>query len=255
MVIGNSSITWLGTNNQLLITLLAGHFNFANTIMKRKRNPQYQYILFDLDDTLYPKEAGLMKVIGEKIGLYMQQKLGIPADDVAIQKHNHYQKYGTAVRGLIEEYNIDPTDFLDFIHDFNPGDFFGASPPLDRMLHEIPLRKVVFTNSNVSHTERVLNTLQVRHHFELIIDINCLDFKSKPDPWAYNRVLKLLGGIAGGSCIMVEDKPRNLFPAKDLGMTTILVDGESNSIAIDYTVPTIFHIERVLKNLLPMGRY
>ncbi len=222
--------------------------------MNTQGNPQYQYILFDLDETLYPKEAGLMKVIGERIGLYMIQKLNIPADDVALKKRNYYQKYGTSLRGLMEEHNIDPADYLHFVHDLNPQDFFGISPPLDHMLSEIPLRKVVFTNSDVPHSERVLNTLQVRHHFEMIIDINVINFKSKPDPWAYKHTLKLLN-VSGESCIMVEDKPRNLIPAKDLGMTTILVDGNCSSIAIDYSVPTVFHVEQILKTLLPTERY
>jgi FMN phosphatase YigB (HAD superfamily) len=49
---------------------------------------------------------------------------------------------------------------------------------------------------------------------------------------------------------MVDDTPRNLIPAKDLGMTTILVDGTGPAMAIDYVVPTVFHVGPILKNLL-----
>ena len=154
----------------------------------------------------------------------------------------------------MEEYRIDPDDYLAFVHDVNPYDFFGTSPPLNHMLHEIPLRKVIFTNADVSHSERVLDTLQVRSHFETIIDIHAINFKSKPDPWAYKRALEILN-VSGESCIMVDDKPRNLIPAKDLGMTTILVSGENGSIAVDYNVPTVFHVENVLRKLLPTGRF
>jgi len=222
--------------------------------MRTNGKPQYEYILFDLDETLYPKEAGLMDVIGERIALYMSQKVGIPADDVAFKRRTYYQKYGTALRGLMEEYRIDPADYLAFVHNVNPRDFFGPSPPLNHMLEDVPLRKVIFTNADMAHCERVLDTLQVRPHFEQIIDINAIDFKSKPDPWAYKRVLQILD-VSGENCIMVDDKPRNLIPAKDLGMTTILVDANNGSIAIDYVVPTIFHVEQVLRKLLPMGRY
>jgi len=54
---------------------------------------------------------------------------------------------------------------------------------------------------------------------------------------------------------MVEDTARNLMPAKDLGMTTILVDGIGKSIAVDYVVPTIFHVGPILKNLLLTEEY
>jgi putative hydrolase of the HAD superfamily len=218
--------------------------------MKIYGNPQYKYILFDLDETLYPKEAGLMDAIAERISLFMVHRVGLPADDVALKKRGYYQKYGTTLRGLMEEYNIDPFDYLDFVHDVNPQDFFGASPPLDQMLREVPLHKVIFTNADIPHSERVLDTLQVRAHFDLIIDIQAMNFKSKPDPWAYKRTLEILE-VPGNSCIMVDDKPRNLIPAKDLGMATILVDGIGSSVAIDYVVPTIFHVEKVLRTLLP----
>jgi FMN phosphatase YigB (HAD superfamily) len=52
---------------------------------------------------------------------------------------------------------------------------------------------------------------------------------------------------------MIEDKARNLIPAKDLGMTTILIGG-APSTAIDFSVPTIFHVEQIIRNLLPMER-
>ncbi|RMF05761.1 MAG: pyrimidine 5'-nucleotidase [Chloroflexi bacterium] len=214
----------------------------------------YQYILFDLDDTLYPEESGLMAAIGERITRYMVQIVGIPADDAPLRRRTYYQRYGTSLRGLMVDFNIEPEDFLAFVHNVNPADFFGPSPPLDFMLHELPLRKVIFTNADAPHSERVLNTLQVRAHFEQIFDAHTVNYITKPDPLAYHKVLAQLG-VAGTSCIMVDDKPRNLIPAKDLGMTTILVGNNSGaSAAIDYAVPTIFHVEAVIKNLLPVER-
>ena len=109
---------------------------------------------------------------------------------------------------------------------------------------------MVFTNADAAHSERVLNTLQVRGHFDQIFDITYLDYVSKPDPGAYRYVLNELQ-VAGESCIMVEDTPRNLIPAKDLGMTTIHVGSSDPSIAIDYAVPTVFHVENILRDLLP----
>ena len=214
---------------------------------------KFTTIFFDLDDTLYPKEAGVMKVVSERILGFMIQKVGIPADDATAKKHVYYQKYGTVLRGLMEEYDIEPAAYLDFVHDFDPGNYLGASPPLDRMLKEIPLHKVIFTNADVAHCERVLNALKVRAHFEQIIDITALNYENKPNPKAYKQALNLLGAT-GKNCIMVDDTPRNLMPAKDLCMTTILINGGHRSIAIDYAVPTIFHVEGVVRSILPMER-
>jgi len=218
----------------------------------QSKNP-FKCILFDLDDTLYPREAGVMPAIIRRIELYMTQRINIPLDDASTQRRLYFQKYGTALRGLMVEHNINPLEFLEFVHDINPADFLGPSPPLDRMLAAIPLRKVVFTNSDVAHSERVLKTLRVRGHFETIIDIRARKYQNKPDPVAYHYTLDLLG-LSGRECIMVEDSARNLIPAKDLGMTTILVDGEAASSAVDYVVPTIFHVGEVLENILPRER-
>ena len=218
--------------------------------MNNQRNTQLECVLFDLDDTLYPKEAGVMEAIIKRIELFMMKKINIPPDDVVTQRYVYYQQYGTALRGLMEEHHIDPIEFLNFVHDINPADFLGPSPPLDFMLTAIPLRKVVFTNSDTAHSERILNTLRVRKHFERIIDIQARNYQNKPDPIAYKKTLEMLD-LSGQQCIMVEDSPRNLIPAKDLGMTTILVDGESSSSAIDYVVPTIFHVGEIVADILP----
>ncbi len=220
--------------------------------MKRSEGYQFKYILFDLDETLYPKEAGLLQAISERMLFFMINNLCIPADDVASKRRTYYQKYGTTLRGLMEDYKIDPEEFLNFAHDVNLQQFLGPSPPLADMLGEIPLRKAIFTNAPLEHCERVLDILQVRFHFDEIIDIQALGYKNKPDPVAYQRALTLLE-LFGQQCIMVEDTPRNLAPAKDMGMTTILIDETGNaSMGVDFVVPTIFHVGQVVKNLLPM---
>ena len=220
--------------------------------MSSTGRPQFEYIIFDLDETLYPREAGLMQALSDRMLYYMTHRLGLPADDVAVKRRYFYQKYGTTLRGLMEESGVDPVDFLNYVHDVKLSDYLSASPPLDNMLAEIPLRKVIFTNADTAHAERVLDTLRVRLHFEQIIDISAIGYKNKPDPLAYQYVLALLR-IAGEQCIMVEDTPRNLLPAKDLGMTTILIDSSDGpSLGIDYTVPTIFHVGQVVKNLIPL---
>ncbi len=214
----------------------------------------FQYILFDLDNTLYPKEAGIINVISERILCYMIRTLGIPADDATEKKHTYFQKYGTTMRGLMEEYHIAPQEYLDFVHDFDPRDYLGPSPPLNRMLEEIPLTKAIFTNADRAHCERILEALQIRPHFETIIDIHTLNYHNKPRPQAYKAALDILN-VSGDSCILVDDTPRNLIPAKDLWMTTILINGGHKSLAIDYVVPTVFHVESVIKNILPLERY
>ncbi|RME75250.1 MAG: pyrimidine 5'-nucleotidase [Chloroflexi bacterium] len=211
----------------------------------------YRYILFDLDETLYPREAGVMPALIARMNRFMVQRVGIPPDDVSEKRRYFYQHYGTTLRGLVEEHHIDPEEFLAFVHDVDLHQFIAPSPPLAKMLARLPLDKVIFTNADTAHAERVLNVLAVRPYFSQIIDIRAIDYRSKPDPYAYRQALALLDA-AGEECIMVEDNPRNLIPAKSLGMTTVLVDGQSSpALGVDYFAPTIFHLEPIIQTLVP----
>lgn len=42
-----------------------------------------KYILFDLDETLYPSQSGLMADIGALMGRYMEERLGMSPAEVS----------------------------------------------------------------------------------------------------------------------------------------------------------------------------
>jgi FMN phosphatase YigB (HAD superfamily) len=62
---------------------------------------------------------------------------------------------------------------------------------------------------------------------------------------------------SGSECVMVEDSPRNLLPAKAVGMMTILVESETggersgtDETFIDFTVRSVLDVEEVIDHLL-----
>ena len=83
------------------------------------------------------------------------------------------------------------------------------------------------TNADVPYSERVLDRIGIRRHFEAIFDIEAADFIPKPHLVTYERMLAK-HGIDPRTAAMVEDLPRNLAPAAQLGMTTVWIknDGE-----------------------------
>jgi putative hydrolase of the HAD superfamily len=125
------------------------------------------------------------------------------------------------------------------------------------MLASIPLRKAVFTNSDREHAGRVLDTLEVRHHFERIIDVRDFGFYSKPHQSAYLRTLEILKAGAD-ECFIVEDAAPNLAPAKAIGMVTVLVasnpeSGEDWPDAVDIRIPDILDLAGAI-GLWAMGQ-
>lgn len=204
-------------------------------------------ILFDLDDTLYPPGSGIMAGIRDRILGYVMSRLDLPTEEANALRRKYFLEYGTSMRGLQINHQIDPDDFLYYVHDIPIHEHLERNLELDVMLSTIDQDKVVFTNASREHAERVLGALGVRRHFSRIVDIRDMDYESKPQPSAYRRILKLLE-VQPEECLLVEDNIRNLKPAKALGMTTILVlDGQScTGEAADFTVRRVEEVGEIL---------
>jgi putative hydrolase of the HAD superfamily len=211
--------------------------------MSSERRP-IKYILFDLDETLYPSNNGLMQNIGRRIGEYMQMRLGLGSRQAEALRREYYIKYGTSLRGLLINHGINAEEFLAYVHDLRLERYIGCDPALDRMLGDIPQSKVIFTNATEEHAWRVLTVLGVARHFERIIDVRRVKFISKPHREAYQRALDILEAQAG-ECIIIEDSLRNLRPAREIGMVTVLVNGQADE-AVDFSIPNILQLSAII---------
>ncbi len=216
-------------------------------------------VLFDLDNTIYPSSSGLMQSMDQRIGEYVQRSLGISEEEAIQLRRHYYAEFGTTLRGLQHHHRpIEIEPYLQYVHDVALDAFLQSDELLNRELASLPARKAIFTNSPREHAERVLAVLGIAHHFERIFDLRFFDFVAKPDPAAYARVLQELG-VSGPETMLLEDTANNLRPAKELGMTTILIDEhlEANELA-DYVVPDVVAAVAVGRHLsapaLPAAR-
>jgi putative hydrolase of the HAD superfamily len=200
-------------------------------------------ILFDLDDTLYPRQAGIMNQIRTLMLRYMQARLELSLEEADALRHHYLLTYGTTMRGLQINHQIDPDEFLHYVHDIPLDQYLRSNPELDSALASIPQEKIIFTNASREHAEHVLQHLGIRHHFSRIVDIRDMDYESKPQALAYRRICEILD-VQPGECLLVEDNVRNLQPAKALGMTTVLVGHhqESTDGSVDYALRRIEEI-------------
>ena len=208
-----------------------------------------RFLIFDLDETLYPRNAGLMQEIGVRINRYLIENLRLPQDQASELRQRYYSQHGTALRGLVvERPDVDPEDYLQFVHNIRLADYLRPDPALAQMLRSIPLTKVIFTNATVEHAQKVLNLLGVATEFADIVDVRRVAYISKPDPRAYESLLSILNA-RGEECILIEDAVRNLRPGKGLGMTTILVDSVDCA-EVDYCVPDILSVKDAVQAAL-----
>jgi len=209
----------------------------------------YKLILFDLDETLYPRSAKLMHEITGRIQRYLIERMGVPPDQVHALRTRFRGTYGTALRGLIEEgYPLDVDDYFAFVHDIALDGRLIPDPTLRQMLLALPLRRAVLTNSNIEHAERILRHMDIHDCFERIIDIKALNFMNKPAPESYALTMTLLG-VQAAEVIFVEDTPANTHPAKALGMLTVLIECAPSDDA-DYFLDSVLEIGPLVKKLM-----
>ena len=181
--------------------------------------------IFDLDNTLYPAKADLFALIDAKMTAYVARLLNLdPVSARRVQK-DYFLAHGTTLAGLMAEHEIDPADFLSYVHDIEM-DALEANAPLAAALARLPGRKLVFTNGDKPYALKVLDRLGLGDSFEAVHDIHAMDLVPKPAASAYAGLCAAFG-IDPTRALFVEDMARNLKPAKAIGMTTVWVDNGS----------------------------
>ena len=207
-----------------------------------------RYAVFDLDNTLYPPSSGLWSAIGQRISLFMVERLGMRPEEVAERRKGYLDAFGTTLTGLRNEYEIDPDDFLNFAHDLPLEKYLSYDAELDEMLERLPLKKVIFTNADAAHARRVLSHLGISAHFGRIVDILALGLINKPDLRAYHKLLQLISA-APEECLLVEDTARNLRPARALGMLTVLVSEDGDAAGAHHVIRRMKELDGILSPL------
>lgn len=210
-----------------------------------------RFLLFDLDETLYPRDAGVMQQIGRQIRQYIVREYGATPEEADALARRYHQEHGTSMRGLLINNGLDVERYLAYVHDF-PLDGLQPNSELDALLASLPAEKVIFTNADRPHAERVLERLGIRRHFSRIVDVVAVGYIPKPNLEAYTNCLRLLAAHPA-ECVLIEDTGRNLAPAKELGMTTVLVDGNPDDPA-DYKIPTIVELGPVVEAIFSETR-
>jgi len=177
--------------------------------------------LFDLDNTLYPLESGLAGLMEPRITQFVMELTGLPREEAHALQKKYLVEHGLTLRGLMLHHDVDPDAYHARFHDM-PLD--GLIP--DRLLHSalarLPGRRLIFTNADDVHSARVLDRLGIADLFEDVFHIGSAAFEPKPSPVAFERIMQA-HAIEPGQTAFFEDSERNLAPAAELGMTTVLV--------------------------------
>lgn len=203
--------------------------------------------VFDLDNTLYPASSSLFPQIHKRMGLYIAQALKVDAATADALQRKYYREHGTTLRGLMLTHQIEPDEFLAYVHEIDCT-VLPPAPRLDAALARIPGRKLVFTNGSLRHAENVLNQLGLSHHFHGMFDIKAANYIPKPAIETYSRMIEQFG-FDPKKAVMFEDLAHNLEAASELGMTTVWVKEEGHSFAEGPDPEDVSYIDYVTDDL------
>jgi putative hydrolase of the HAD superfamily len=183
----------------------------------------FSTLFIDLDETVYPTACGVWEAISERMEQYMHDRLNLNWEEIPELRKSLYQQYGTTLRGLQLTRHIDEREYVDFVHNVPLKQFLTPDPELREVLQSYTQRKVIFTNADRNHAQRVMEILQISDCFDDLIDIFDIAPYCKPMPESFQIALKHAGESDPRQCIFIDDSPHNLAGARALGFTTIQV--------------------------------
>lgn len=177
--------------------------------------------VFDLDNTLYPPGQNLFAQIDVRMTAFIQDALKIDREEAYRVQKEFLGEYGTTLSGLMNVHGLPPGPFLDFVHDIDVSPL-DPNPTLAAALKALPGKKFIFTNGTLAHAENVATRLGIFDMFDDVFDIVAADYLPKPNAAIYPKMLARFG-IEAQRAAFFEDMARNLTPAHQMGMTTVLV--------------------------------
>ena len=182
------------------------------------------YILFDLDNTLYPESSILGARFEKGINGFVANFLGISEEEARCQRQERRREYGTTLQWLIEVHNFTEIDeYMDAVHPKKMDGYLKKNPALAKIIRSLPVRRSILTNSPREHAERVLTYLEIRDYFEHIFDLRYNNFVGKPNPAVYTRIMEEIQQ-SPAETLFIDDIPGYLEPFRKMGGHALLID-------------------------------
>ena len=114
--------------------------------------------IFDLDNTLYSADSGIFQQVHELMGKYVSEKLKLDINKAKELQKKYFIKHGTTLRGLMDNHDVDPDDFLKEVHKL---DYSIVRPniKLNEGLTKLKGKKIIYTNANLEHVNNILSRI------------------------------------------------------------------------------------------------
>ncbi len=183
--------------------------------------------IFDLDNTLYPADVEFFNQIVVKMNQFVSRYLSLEPEAALHLQKSYLAEYGTTLSGMMAVHGMDPTAFLDYVHDVDLG-FLKPNLALRTAISALPGKKYIFTNGSKGHARNVATHLEVFDLFDGHFGVEDTGYIPKPKAHAYDAFLDVFDEIDPKKAIFFEDNLRNLEVPKQLGMRTVLLVSDAD---------------------------
>ena len=187
-----------------------------------KQNKKINTWIFDLDNTLYSADTGIFQQVHVLMGKFVAKHLNIDIKKAKEIQKVYYKKHGTTLRGLMDNHGIEPGYFLEEVHKLDYS-IVVPNKKLKKALCDLPGRKIIYTNANKKHADKILERLNITNIFDEIFDIEMANYIPKPEIEPYKKMIEMYN-IKSESSIMFDDIAKNLVPASIVGFRTVWID-------------------------------
>ncbi|CAK9311425.1 unnamed protein product [Citrullus colocynthis] len=238
-----------------------------DVVKMSNRSSKYECLLFDMDDTLYPRSCGINLACRKKIEEFMLKYLHIDENEVPQMCLDLYMEYGTTMAGLKAlGYEFDNDEFHAYVHATLPYEALKPDPILRNLLLSMPQRKIIFTNADKAHAAQVLQRLDLEDCFEGVICFETLNNNNnpsleskckgngngtilcKPSIEATQAAIKI-ADTHPNKTIFFDDSVRNIESGKAAGLHTVIFGTSELIPEADHALGSIHNIKEALPEL------
>ncbi|CAN6453708.1 unnamed protein product [Victoria cruziana] len=219
----------------------------------------FDCLLFDLDDTLYSRSTGMAEYCRKNINEFLMQRFGLTVEDASKLRVDLFRTYGSSLAGLRAlGHDIDSDEYHSFVHGSLPYDLIQPDAKLRDNLKGIKKRKLVFTNSDRVHAQKVLQRLNVGDCFDGIICFETLNphISKGKHPDEHPLILKPskeamkiaidVAKVDPRRILFFDDNVKNVAAGRSMGLHTVLVGKSTKSKEVDYAIDAIHDLHAVL---------
>ena len=190
------------------------------------------YLIWDLDDTLYNKTEEFADILDTTMAKALVEDLKLPIDFETAKKKvtESYRIYRDGGEIFYREYGVNPRDLFKAYHLRKPVEKIVPYENLIEKIEKVPAEQYIFTASDRYASEKILKHLGLYEFFKdryySVEDFGV--YKKNESSDVYKKYCAKIG-VDPADCVFVDDSYSNLEFAKEIGMTTVRIYYRNNS--------------------------